>query len=149
MDGIRYYDIRHVCGQSTHIEIDNGVIESAGTSFFDHAVIRALSTKGWGILTVGNFGGTPEKERERLIRDAARIAAITAQEVSLADATRGIRGIPPMHEDPREVSIGEKAEIMLSIERAARIEEIVNTRANYTERFEEVTFHDSSGASEQ
>ncbi|HQP82701.1 MAG TPA: DNA gyrase modulator, partial [Methanoregulaceae archaeon] len=43
MDGIRYYDIRHVCGQSTHIEIDNGVIESAGTSFFDHAVIRALS----------------------------------------------------------------------------------------------------------
>ncbi len=149
MDGIRYYDIRHVCGQSTHIEIDNGVIESAGTSFFDHAVIRALSAKGWGILTVDNFGGTPEKERARLIRDAARISAITAQEVSLADATRGIRGIPPMHEDPRDVNIGEKAEIMLSIERAARIEEIVNTRANYTERFEEVTFHDSSGASEQ
>ncbi len=87
MDGIRYYDIRHVCGQSTHIEIDNGVIESAGTSFFDHAVIRALSAKGWGILTVDNFGGTPEKEKERLIRNAARISAITGEEVSLADVT--------------------------------------------------------------
>ena len=53
-----------------------------------------------------------------------------------------------MHEDPRDVGIGEKADLMLSIEHAAKVEGIVNTRANYIERFEEVTFRDSSGASE-
>ena len=148
MDGIRYYDIRHVCGQSTHIEIDNRVIESAGTSFFDHAVIRALSAKGWGILTVDNYSGTTDKELETLLGKAGRVSAITAEEVSLADAERGIRNVPSMHEDPRDVSIGEKAGIMISIEKAATIEGIVNTRANYTERFEEVTFKDSSGAYE-
>ena len=132
MDGIRYYDIRHVCGQSTHIEIDNRVIESAGTSFFDHAVIRALSAKGWGILTVDNYSGTTDKELETLLGKAGRVSAITAEEVSLADAERGIRNVPSMHEDPRDVSIGEKAGIMISIEKAATIEGIVNTRANYT-----------------
>ncbi|NTV00762.1 MAG: TldD/PmbA family protein, partial [Methanoregulaceae archaeon] len=70
MDSISYYDIRHVTGQSTHIDIDNGVIESAGTSFFDHAVIRALSGRGWGILTVDNFADTTDREIEELIRNA-------------------------------------------------------------------------------
>ena len=31
--GIRYYDLRQVNGQSTHIDVDKGVIESAGTHF--------------------------------------------------------------------------------------------------------------------
>jgi TldD protein len=37
MAGISYYDIRHVTGQVTHIDIDNGVVESGGTSFFNKA----------------------------------------------------------------------------------------------------------------
>jgi TldD protein len=148
MDGIRYYDIRHVTGQSTHIDIDNGVTESAGTSFFDHAVIRALSGNGWGILTIDNFAEKTEKEIKALIRNAGRISVMTADEISLADIRRGIRAVPSMHEDPRDVSIEEKADLMLSIERAAKVEGIVNTRANYIERFEEVTFRDNSGASE-
>ena len=48
MPGIHYYDLRHVTGQVTHIDIDNGVVESAGTSFFNKAVIRVLSGTGWG-----------------------------------------------------------------------------------------------------
>jgi TldD protein len=148
MDSISYYDIRHVTGQSTHIDIDNGVIESAGTSFFDHAVIRALSGRGWGILTVDNFADTTDREIEELIRNAGRTASITAEEVSLAERRRGIRDVPAMLEDPRDVGIDEKADLMLSIEHAAKISGIVNTRANYIERFEEVTFRDSSGAAE-
>ncbi|MDD1706182.1 MAG: TldD/PmbA family protein [Methanoregulaceae archaeon] len=148
MDGIRYYDIRHVTGQSTHIDIDNGVTESAGTSYFDHAVIRALSGRGWGILTVDNFSERTKSEIRTLIRNAGRISAITAEEVSLADTVRGIRPVPSMHENPGDVSIEEKADLMLSIERAAKVAGIVNTRANYSERFEEVFFRDSSGTSE-
>ena len=33
LPGVRYYDVRQVTGQVTHIDIDNGVVESAGTSF--------------------------------------------------------------------------------------------------------------------
>ncbi len=43
--GIRYYDLRQVNGQSTHIDIDKGVIESAGTVFFNKAVIRVSGLK--------------------------------------------------------------------------------------------------------
>ena len=42
MPGVKYYDLRHVTGQVTHIDIDNGVVESAGTSFFNKAVLRVL-----------------------------------------------------------------------------------------------------------
>ena len=31
--GIRYYDLRQVSGQSTHIDVDMGVIESARHHF--------------------------------------------------------------------------------------------------------------------
>ena len=46
--GIRYYDLRQVSGQSTHIDVDMGVIESAGTTFYNKAVIRVLGPRGWG-----------------------------------------------------------------------------------------------------
>ena len=44
-----YYEIRHVRGETTQIEIDNGIFESGGTSFFDVAVIRVLGNRGWGV----------------------------------------------------------------------------------------------------
>ncbi len=43
MHGISYYDLRHVTGEVTHIDIDNGVVESAGTSFFNKAILRVLA----------------------------------------------------------------------------------------------------------
>lgn len=42
----RYYDARRVTGEVTQIDIDNGRVEQAGTSFFDKAVIRVLGDKG-------------------------------------------------------------------------------------------------------
>ncbi|HOV66907.1 MAG TPA: DNA gyrase modulator, partial [Methanoregulaceae archaeon] len=42
MTMVRYWDLRHVAGETTTIDIDNGVIESASTSFFDRAVVRVL-----------------------------------------------------------------------------------------------------------
>ena len=146
MDGIRYYDIRHVRGRSVHIEIDNGVTESAGTTFFDHAVIRALTRAGWGILTIDNLPDMAEPGLEDLVREAGAISAITSEAVVLADVTRGMRDIPGMQEEPRDVSIEEKTQLLGAIERAAAVEGVVNTRANYTERIEEVEFRDSSGA---
>ena len=55
MHSISYYDLRHVTGEVTHIDIDNGVVESAGTSFFSKAVLRVLVKTGWGVLQIDNF----------------------------------------------------------------------------------------------
>lgn len=145
MEGVKYYDIRHVQGHSTHIDIDNRVTESAGSSFFDHAVIRALTRDGWGILTIDNFQGKRKGEIRALIAETAAITAICSEEISLAEPERGIQKVPPMIEDPRTVSLEEKTEILRDLEQNARIPGIKNTRVSYIERFEKVRFEDSTG----
>jgi TldD protein len=141
---IRYFDVRHVKGQTTHIDIDNCVIESAGTSFFSTAVIRVLGHSGWGILTIDNYASPEGKEFESLLESAASLAHITTEPVTLADAPHGVLPVPPMKEDPRSVSLEEKTTILGEIESSARLPGIVNTRATYIERAEQVSFVDSS-----
>ncbi|WP_298665396.1 TldD/PmbA family protein [uncultured Methanofollis sp.] len=144
MDNVRYYDIRHVRGSATHVDIDNGVVESAGTSFYDQAVVRVLGPQGWGILTLENFD--PDAPCDRLIARALELAAITGDEVELSDAPqRGVLPVPKASEDPAGVSLEEKTELLSSIEGAAKLTGIVNTRARYAESIEEVRFVDSSG----
>jgi TldD protein len=143
MDQIRYYDVRHVHGSSTHVDIDNGVVESAGTSFFDHAVVRVLGPKGWGVLTLDNFD--PEAPLEPLLEKGVRLAMLTGEEVDLAPAPREVRAVPGVAEDPREISLEEKTGALAAIETAAHRSGIVNTRARYAELIEAVRFFDSSG----
>ncbi len=141
---IRYYDVRHVTGQTTHIDIDNSVIESAGTSFFSTAVVRVLGPSGWGILTIDNYTSPEGREFELLLSNAASLAHITTEPVTLADAPHGVLAVPPMKEDPRDVSLEEKTGVLGEIESSARLPGIVNTRATYIERAEQVHFIDSS-----
>ncbi|KQC10262.1 MAG: peptidase U62 [Methanolinea sp. SDB] len=145
MDGIRYYDIRHVAGEVTHIDIDNSVIESAGTSFFDQAVVRVLGPRGWGIMTVDNYQRPRGDRFSDMINSVLGVASITGEEVEVADARRGVLDVPAMRKDPRDVSIEEKTSILAGIEKSARLEGISSSRANYSERHDTVTFEDSSG----
>ncbi len=68
MQGARYYDVRHLTGAVTHIDIDNTVVESTGTSYFDTAVIRVLGNSGWGILTVDNYSGIKGRDFDEVAR---------------------------------------------------------------------------------
>ena len=145
MEGIGYFDIRHVQGRTTSIDIDNGSIETATESFFDHAVIRALGHTGWGIILVDNFQDMGDAAIEALLADARVISGYTGGEVHLAEPVRGSSMVPAMQEDPREVSLQEKTDILRDFEKAAKIPEIVNSRVNYAERAERVMFRDSSG----
>jgi TldD protein len=144
MPEIQYYDLRHVTGQVTHIDIDNGVVESAGTSFFNKAVIRVLSTTGWGVLQIDNFTPCSGKKFESLLDTACRLARITEEQVVLGDVPRGVLSVPPMREDPRDVSIEEKSSLLSEIEQAAIHPLVVNRRANFIEKIENVLFNDSS-----
>ncbi len=142
---IRYHDLRHVTGQVTLIDIDNGVVESATTSFFNRAILRVLGPRGWGILQIDNFSPCSTKKFNSLLASASRLAAITQQDVNLADAHHGALDVPAMKEDPRDVSIDEKTSLLAEVEMAASHPEVVNRRANYIERSEQVMFSDSSG----
>ena len=144
MAGVTYYDLRHVTGQVTHIDIDNGVVESAGTSFFNKAVLRVLDRSGWGVIQIDNFTPCTGKEFENLIDSAQKLAGITEEIVELGDVPHGILPVPPMKEDPRSVSIEEKSSLLAGIEEAARHPLVTNRRANYVERIEQVRFLDSS-----
>jgi TldD protein len=145
MEGVRYYDLRHVTGQVTHIDIDNGVVESAGTSFFNNAVIRVLHTTGWGVLQIDNYTPCHGKEFDTLLHSACNLARITQGDVVLGDVPHGILPVPSMKEDPRDVDIEEKSALLSGIEKAAMLPSVVNRRANYIEKIESVYFADSSG----
>lgn len=148
MDGIRYYDIRHVRGEATHIDIDNGVVESAGTSFFDQAVIRVLGAKGWGVYSLDSFRPNSARVTE-LLEKARDIAAITGEEVTLGDAPHGVMTGPSITEDPLNIDLEEKTSLLGVIEQAARVPGIVNTRATYIERHEQVRFTNSHGVEQE
>lgn len=145
MTETRYYDIRCVQGEATLIDIDNGVIESAGTSYFDRTVVRALGPKGWGILTRDHVDIDSRREVDALVEAATRLAVVTHDQIDLADAPRALLPVPPLAEDPREIDLEEKTRLLAGIESAARIPEVANTRARYTEGIDSVRFLDSSG----
>lgn len=141
----RYYDVRRVAGEATHIDIDNGTIESAGTSFFDHVVVRVLGKNGWGVLTLDDSGYDGGDPPAAWVREAAAAAAQTSFPVSLGDAQNGTIAVPGMKEDPRDLSLEEKAAVLGGIEKAAMREGISNTRAQYIERAERVIYYDCCG----
>ncbi len=145
MSAISYYDLRHVTGEVTHIDIDNGVVESAGTTFFNKAVLRVLTNSGWGVLQIDNYTPCNGRKFDALLEDAARLAGITQEKVALGEAPRGILPVPPLKEDPRTVDIEEKSRLLAEVEKSALREHVVNRRANYIERDELVRFSDSSG----
>jgi len=145
MHGISYYDLRHVTGEVTHIDIDNGVVESAGTSFFNKAILRVLAGTGWGVLQIDNYTPCSGRKFDELLKRAERLAVITEEHVVLGDAPRGQLAVPRPNEDPRHVSIEEKSALLAEIEKSAILPLVVNRRANYIERIEQVRFADSSG----
>ena len=139
---VRYWDLRHVAGETTTIDIDNGVIESASTSFFDRAVIRVLGPSGWGVVSVDNYRAL---DLDRFIAEALALAGLTGEPVELADAPHRVLPVPVPSDDPRQYGLEEKTRLLAGIEAAARGESVRNTRAVYTERYETVRFASSEG----
>lgn len=138
----RYFDVRHVAGESTSIDIDNGVVESASSSLFDRAVVRVLGPSGWGVVSVDNYSGD---DLGRFVAEALALAALTGETVDLADAPHRVLPVPPPSDDPRSYGLEEKTRLLAAVEAAAHGPEVRNTRAVYTERHETVRFASSEG----
>ena len=111
LPGIRFSDVRCVRATSTHIDIDNGVVESAGTSFSDTALVRVLGPLGWGMISVNNLDTSSKKELDRILAEGLALARITEDPVSLAEPPRGEHKVPVPREDPRSLSLEEKTRV--------------------------------------
>lgn len=141
----RYYDIRRVCGEITQIDIDNGNVEQAGTSFYDKATIRVLGDLGWGILSAPGDAAGSEHLRLDLLDQALKASVVTNERVDIGSAPSRIHQVPKVGEDPRSVSIEEKVAILQDLEKSAAGEGIASRRVTYIEKAEQVSFTDSCG----
>jgi TldD protein len=145
LPGIRFFDVRCVRATATHIDIDNGVVESAGISFSDAALVRVLGPHGWGMVSVNHLDPSSREEMDRILPEGLALARITEDPVDLAEPSRGEHGVPSPGEDPRSLSLEEKTRVLSGIEKAAKIPGVASTRATYIERTEEVLYTDSTG----
>lgn len=145
MEEIRYFDVRHVTGTVTHVDIDNTRVESAGTSYVDRAILRVLGPRGWGILAVDSYSRPEGRDFEVLLERAGSLASLTSQEVLLAKVPGGCIPVPGIKENPADVDLEEKQGLLSGIEKCTRIDGIKSTRASYIERNEVVRFENIYG----
>ena len=143
----RYYDVRRVTGEVTQVDVDNGRVEQAGTSFFDKAVIRVLGDKGWGVFSVSGEEAEFENLPESLIKEAYSASLVTNIHIPIQETPSRIHAVPSMKENPADVNLEEKVSILLDMYKATEGPDIVSRRINYIEKDEKVTFSDCYGHS--
>lgn len=146
MDTIRYYDIRLVNGTTASIQIENGAVENAGTSYFGKALIRVLGKKGWGYACVSPFDMDNEKEKRAAVERAAHLAELAAVPADIADVPYGTPRVwNASAKEQAARPLEEKTADLLTLEHAAKLPGIVATTARYAEMYQDVRFEDSNG----
>ncbi len=143
----RYYDVRRVSGEVTQIDVDNGRVEQAGSSFFDKAVIRVLGEKGWGVLSVSGEDAEFEQIPDAFLNEAYDAAKVTTIHIPIQKTPSNLHPVPAMKENPADVSLDEKVSILLDMYKATEGPDIVSRRINYIEKDETVFFSDCFGHS--
>ena len=141
-----FYDIRILSGYSTSIVLDNGKIEEITNNFTSSAGIRALSGGSWGFVTTDDLANL-----DQALRSAEELAASINRTVprdAVHLAPIGEAAAPPeltVKEDPRDVPIEEKIELIRDIERHACTDGITSTTAVYSESYAKVRYQSSEG----
>ncbi|KAF5418874.1 MAG: hypothetical protein C5S49_01030 [Candidatus Methanogaster sp.] len=141
-----FYDIRILSGYSTSIVLDNGKIEEITNNFTSSAGIRALSGGSWGFVTTDDLANL-----DQALRSAEELAASINRTVprdAVHLAPIGESAVPaelPVKEDPRDVPIEEKIELIKDIERHAGTDGVTSTTAVYSESCTKVRYRSSEG----
>ena len=141
-----FYDIRILSGYSTSIVLDNGKIEEITNNFTSSAGIRVLLGGSWGFVTTDDLANL-----DQALRSAEELAAsinrtVPREAVHLAPI--GEAAAPPeltVKEDPRDVPIEEKIELIRDIERHAGTDGVTSTTAVYSESCAKVRYQSSEG----
>ncbi len=143
---MRYFDIRLVNGETTSVQIENGAVENAGSSYYGKAFIRVLGSKGWGYACVSPFDIDNEKEKRVAIERAAKIAERADVKADIAEVPHGTpRSWNASAKEQAARPLEEKTAELLTLEHAAKLPGIAATTARYAEQYQNIFFEDSSG----
>jgi len=141
-----FYDIRILSGYSTSIVLDNGKIEEITNNFTSSAGIRALSGGSWGFVTTDDLANLDQARRSAEELAASINRTVPREAVHLAPI--GEVAMPTelsVKEDPRDVPIEEKIELIRDIERHACTDGVTSTTAVYSESCAKVRYQSSEG----
>ncbi len=140
-----FYDTRVIKSVSTAIVLDNGEIREISNNFSSGAAVRVLCEGSWGFVSQdGVIGNEALKSAERLA-EAAKSRS-PREPIKLAPVEKpGLRNLPEVKENPGDIAIGDKVNLLDEIERNARMEGIKSTSAIYSESLINVRYESSEG----
>ncbi|KAF5410420.1 MAG: TldD/PmbA family protein [Euryarchaeota archaeon] len=141
-----FYDIRILSGYSTTIVLDNGRIEEITNNFMNSAGIRALTGGSWGFVATDDPEdlGSALRSAEELSTSINR--TVPREKTDLAPISKNARSVRlSVKEDPRDIPIEEKIELIRDIERHARNDDIGSTTVVYSESCVKTHYQSSEG----
>jgi len=142
-----YADIRYEIKKETIIQYDGKELTRIGLNSTDGYVLRVLKDGG---LASASF--TKTDDAEQAVRTAVENAGLIARYIDKPIRLAGFEAVkdtfqPAMNEDPRNVSMMEKLELIRQYnEIPFQHEKIVTTKVRYTELMRERYFLSSAGS---
>jgi len=141
-----FHDTRIISGYSTSIVLDNGKIEEIASNLMSSAGIRALKGGSWGFVTTDDLTDLNHalKSAEELSASIDRM--VPREKVLLAPIQKkavSLRG--SVKENPRNIPIEEKIELIRDIEQHARIDGVTSTTVMYSESYARIRYQSSEG----
>lgn len=147
--GASYADARYTRQQEENVHVKNGVVESVHASSAQGVGVRVIAEGAWGFAATSALTREAVGEAARLAVRIARASAVTqAAPVQLApvEPAQG-RFRMPVAEDPFDVPLAERADLLLDCDRLMAAAAEVQLREGFLElRREEKYFESSEGA---
>ncbi|ADE36536.1 TldD/PmbA family protein [Methanohalophilus mahii] len=142
-----FHDVRWIEGESTSILLDNGKIEDIKTNYGNGCGVRALCGGSWGYTSSEGVDGI-----DAAIKAAIELASDVdkhspREKVSLASYSEpNVDNLPSIKENPRDVPVEEKVELLKDLSNNASCKGISSTSASYSESTLKIHYTNSEGA---
>ncbi|MCK4459232.1 MAG: TldD/PmbA family protein [Methanosarcinales archaeon] len=141
-----FHDIRTVSGYSTSIVIDNGKIEEIASNLLSGAGIRALTGGSWGFVTTDDLTGINSALTSAEELSASIDRMVPREKVTLAPIrNKAVSMRASVKENPGDIPIEEKIELIRDIEQHARVDGVTSTTVVYSESYAKIRYQNSEG----
>ena len=142
-----FFDTRVLKSASTSIILDNGEIREISNNFSSGAALRVLDGGSWGFVSLDGV----HEDLDAAIKSAGKLAGAARNRsprspIELAPIKKpNLTNLPRIKEDPGDIPIEDKVNLLLEIEKSAKKEGIQSTNAVYSESLVNVRYSSSEG----
>ena len=141
-----FHDIRVLRSIGRSVFIDNGQIEQISNNFAHGISCRALVNGSWGFVSTDDTNDSTYA-LERAVKLASQTHAKSARNgKGLAEVKPPrLHDIPVAQKDPNDVHIDEKVELLLEMQKRAKVPDVTSTTVLYSESELVVEYSNSEG----